>query len=245
VDQRSYRTFQALILGGLGVFLLACISAGTILFYINQRFVILVLGGAILLILLAQVVLQARNNETGPSHEHEEHAHLASTSIWLLGIPLLIGVLVPQRPLGASAVALRGLQGGASLIGRSANPLSSPPAQRDVLDWMRVVESIPDQEAFNNLSGQPADLIGFVYRDGTTPSGSFYVARFDITCCVADATAIGLRIDWPGGDNLAENAWVRVKGSVEPRVENGRRELIIRAVSVESIPMPEQPYLFQ
>jgi putative membrane protein len=237
-DLRGYRTFQALILGALGVFLLARIGDGGILRYINQRFILLVAAGALALLLLAQVLLQARpaaGQADNPQHAHENRR---GWHLWLLALPLLIGLLVPQRPLGASAAGLRGL--GTLGAPAGADALALPPGQRDVLEWIRALEGAADPSA---LSGQPADVIGFVYRDGRTPAGSFYVARFSITCCAADAAAFGIQVDWDGS-SPANDAWVRVRGPVEVLSAGDRPRLLLQARSVELVPEPVQPYLF-
>jgi hypothetical protein len=65
---RAYRTFQGLVLAALGLFLLSKLWDGSVLLYINQRFVWLVVFAAIGLVILSQVILQnrlpARDGET-------------------------------------------------------------------------------------------------------------------------------------------------------------------------------------
>ena len=57
---RGYRLFQGLLMALLGLFLLSRLRDGRILLYLNQRFVWLVLLAALVLLGMAQVVLQAR-----------------------------------------------------------------------------------------------------------------------------------------------------------------------------------------
>jgi uncharacterized repeat protein (TIGR03943 family) len=234
----------------LGVYLLAQIGDGGILRYIHQRFLVLVLAAALLLLLLAQVVLQARPalgqpeeidpDGIDPGESDHPHEHRRGWHLWLLALPLLIGLLVPQRPLGATAAALRGLATLGAPPASGAGALSLPPDQRDILEWIRALEGVPDSFALN---GQPADVIGFVYRDARTPPGRFYAARFGITCCAADAAAFGIEVDWPA-DDLAGDTWVRVRGSVEVLPGAERPRLLLHAPSVEIVPEPAQPYLF-
>jgi putative membrane protein len=254
-DQRGYRTFQALVLGALGIFLLARIGDGGILRYINQRSLLLVLGAALGLLLLAQVLLQAR----GPAGAVEKHEHPGEVDgstagrepvdeakgrgwgLWLLALPLMIGLLLPQRTLGYSAALLRGLGTIGAPRTSALNGLSVPPEQRDVLEWIRALETSLDPAA---LAGQPADVVGFVYRDGRTPAGHFYAARFSILCCAADASAFGVDVAWPDAASLADGDWVRVRGPVEILISGDAPRLLLRAESVEKAPEPAQPYLF-
>ena len=250
VDLRAYRTYQALILGGLGVFLLAKIGDGRILLYINQRFVVLVLAAALGLLLLGQAALSARPRDPngGPSLEEPGAGEQTRTEersawgLWLLALPLLVGMLVPQRPLGASAATLRGfstsvLAGGST----SASALEIPSPQRNVLDWLRAFEAVGDPSRF---AGEVGDLVGFVYRDPRLGAGRFIAARFSVTCCVADATALGVEVSWPGVAGLAEGAWVRVRGKMSVQEKDGHPQPLLLADTVEPAPAPEQPYLF-
>lgn len=252
-DLRAYRTFQALILGGLAIFLLAKIGDGRILLYINQRFVFLSLFAALTLLVLAQVVLRARpglkQGESGPEpaaaeeHDHEHASSRSGVVLWLLALPILIGFLAPQRPLGASAASLRGVSSTSSLLANGADSgrsLAVPQEQRSVLDWMRAFAAEPEA-----MTGQSVDVTGFVYRDPREDGNHFYVARFSVTCCVADASAVGLEVSWPDGAVPPDNSWVRVQGSLAARTTNGQAVPYIQARKVETVPAPEQPYLFQ
>jgi uncharacterized repeat protein (TIGR03943 family) len=85
--------------------------------------------------------------------------------------------------------------GGARRRGLS---LALPPAQRTVLDWIRLYGA--DRPA--RAHGQPADVTGFVYHDPRLQPGQFMVGRFTIACCVADAMALGMVVDWPESAEL-------------------------------------------
>lgn len=249
MNLRAYRTFQALILVGLGVYLLIKVLDGRILLYIGQRFVVLVLLAALAMIILAQLVLRAR---PAPQAEETHDDHLAGHQhddqrkgwvIWLVALPLLVGLLVPERPLGASALQSRGVNFTSGISARSSigQAVGLPPAQRSVLDWIRVYEESEDPAA---LEGQPADVTGFVYHDVRLGKDKFMVGRFTIACCVADAMALGMIIDWPQSAELPDNQWVRVRGPVHAQVIDGKTVPSVRAEQVEIVPQPEQPYLF-
>ncbi len=241
IDLRAYRTFQALIFGGWGVFLLAKIGDGRILLYINQRFMLLILAAALGFLLLGQVALAARPRMRDVSGDELTKVPSA-WSLWILALPLLVGLLVPQRPLGSSAAALRGFSaGGLTAAGSgSGSPLSIPSAQRDVLDWLRAFQA----DSPRNLEGQQADLVGFVYRDPRLAPDHFIAARFSVTCCLADASALGVEVFWPGASGLVDSAWVRVKGRMTVRTQSGSQTPLLLADSVQVVPAPEQPYLF-
>lgn len=247
MNLRAYRTLQALVLAGLGFFLLSRVWTGKILLYINQRFVILVFLAGLGLIILAQVVLRER-----PTRDRAEgkggRADLVSSStswtLWWLALPLLLGLLLPAKPLSASVLANRGINTSAPLSVRiedSQYSLTLAPTERTVLDWIRLFSQSEDPRQF---SDQPVDVTGFVFQDVRLSPGQFMVGRFTITCCVADALALGMVVNWPGVEGLVDNTWVRVRGSIVLTELDGRTLPMIRAETVEMVDQPEQPYLF-
>lgn len=242
MSQRSFRTYQALLLGALGIFLFSKVMDGRVLLYINRRFVMLVLLGALALIFLAQLVLRERPtpeaDEAEEHHEHE-HNHRSGWGLFLLALPLLIGLLVPERPLGAQALSTRGVNVFAA--GGISGKLGLPPEQRSILDWLREAAADPSGAAY---AGQSADVTGFVFYDPRLGDDQFMIGRFTIACCVADASALGLVAQAAGVENLPANTWVRVRGVMDSTKLDGRTVPLILADSVEEIPEPEQPYLF-
>lgn len=98
---RTYRTYQALILGGLGVYLFSKVLDGGILLYINQRLVILEFLAALALILMAQFILRERPTipEEGVRADSGEAWRQNSRQVWflwLLALALLVGLLAPE-----------------------------------------------------------------------------------------------------------------------------------------------------
>jgi uncharacterized repeat protein (TIGR03943 family) len=166
------------------------------------------------------------------------------SALWLLALPLLVAVLVPQRPLGASAASLRGVRADVPFsqnLGQDALALAIPAQERNVLEWMNVFAATAD---LNVLEGQPVDVTGFVYRDGRMRADQFVVTRFSVTCCVADAAAIGLDVSGQAAAQVLDSGWVRVRGKLRINKIGQRLLPNVEAESVEAIQAPEQPYLF-
>jgi uncharacterized repeat protein (TIGR03943 family) len=161
----------------------------------------------------------------------------------VVALPVLLGVLIPAKPLGSSAIANRGVNITAPLTAGAAQPakLDLAPTDRNILDWIRAFNYASDPKSF---AGQPADVIGFVYHDSRLAGEQFLAGRFTVNCCVADAMAIGVIVQWPDSKGLADNGWVRVRGSVQASEIDGRPIPLIIAESVEPVPPPEQPYLY-
>jgi putative membrane protein len=246
---RTQRSWQALILAALGLFLFSKIWSGTLFWYLNQRFFWLTLAAAVGFMALALATLTSRRDspgrepDTAEPHDHD-HATLPFWGLIVVALPVLLGVLIPTRPLGAAAIANKGVNTDAPLTaGGNPQPvkLDRPSTDRTILDWLRAFnyESTPSV-----FEGQPADVVGFVYHDPRLAEGQFLVGRFTVTCCVADASAIGMIVDWPQSAALAGNVWVRVKGPVRAATLNEKPAPLITAASVEQVAEPQEPYLY-
>ena len=265
---RLRKWLQPVLLLSLGLYLLDIVLTGRIALYVNERFgwlswiaagILLVLGAVGMVDLWRESVgfhfpRHADHNQLehehdrdheGPAQAGHRHGTVASwPSLALVGLPLLLGLLVPARPLGSSAVGTNGVSTSFSTIqgSGSATQLEVAPTDRNILDWVRVFSSITNVEEFN---GQPADVIGFVYRDVRveTPA-QFMVARFAVSCCVADASAIGVIVQWPKVSALAQDGWVHVQGKFSVQDFDGQRTPILVADAVNATTQPVHPYLY-
>lgn len=257
----TFRSLQALILGTTGLFFLYKIWSGSLYWYINERFLVLVLFAAIALLVLAQMLIAARYRrlsddnhihtdvlqvESGHVHDHPPRGKFPWGLI-LLALPVLLGILIPARPLGASAVANKGLLTTPPISSRpvaSQLLLEVPANNRTILDWLKLIYDLEDPQS---LVGESVDVVGFVYRPLDLEDGQFMVGRFTMTCCVADAFAIGMLVNWPQAQDLPENSWVRVQGSLDiARRPTDDRELlaVIHAQKITPVGEPTQPYLY-
>ncbi len=267
---RMLNRLKALVLILTAVFFAQKYASGTLYYYIGPRFAWLALVAVMLLITIGSAYdLPARRKAGGrgqnrehdrAAHSHDgaeptslddehssdhEHGH-DHASVWpllFMALPLVLGVVVPVRPLGASAVASRGV---AASVGEAADQsgrtLTIVPSERNVLDWVRAISAEPDPAAF---SGQEADVVGFVYRDARFGDDQFMVARFTIACCVADATAIGLVVEAENASALQPDSWVRVRGQFSEGIFDGQTMPVLVADEVLPVQPPEQPYLYQ
>ncbi len=244
---------KAAILFGLGVYFNYNIASGNLSNYINLRFAWLSYAAAALFLILGlfgfATLIRDALADRHPDHgqqtcEHDaldihNHGFVSWPVLLIVAVPLILGVFVPSHPLGARAVDGNLSISAASTINAAA--LTIPPEQRNVLDWLRAFSLSQDMTHFNN---QPADLIGFVYHEPTFGEDHFMIARFAISCCVADASAIGVPVFWSDSASLKVDAWVRVKGSFQVGEFRSDTVPVLQATSVEAVPQPEHPYLY-
>lgn len=249
---KHYRLTQLALMVALGAYLGVRLSSGAIYYYINERFAALIVAGAVLALGLAYGAWAGRRQPDAldidpdlPLPLNPAEARARRSRLWRVGFmtaPLLVGFVVPAKPLGANAIDARGVNVSAPLSASGrAQQLQISPEKRSILDWVRVVNYANDSA---EVRGQPADVIGFVYHDQNLGAGQFMVARFMVTCCSADATAVAMAVSWPDAAGLTDNTWVRVRGMVDVTAYGGRPLPVINAESVEPTDEPARPYMY-
>ena len=242
-----YRSFQGLLLLGLCIFFASKAANGQLTWYINSRFIPLTIFGVIFLAVLAQIIFteirRSRKHDEEHGHEHDHDHAPAPMNLWIMLVPLLIGVLIPARPLDSSAFATKGFNTNSPLVSAdsSAQIFETESEERNVLDWLKLFSYENDAAQFN---GETASVIGFVYFDETLGKNQFFVSRFVVSCCAADGFAIAMPVEWPEAAKIEQDSWVLVKGNIKAITLNDKVTPMIVAESVQPVSTPEQPYLF-
>ena len=235
---------KSLILFGMGIYLTLLILTGNLDNYINQRFAWLVVVGALLFFVLGLTALHRSLHPAGHDHHHHHHDHhhhhhhyhLTWDILLVVAFPLLLAILVPSRSLGIEAV-----NGGVSLNPVGVSNVSRNPLDRNILDWLREFDRASTPAQFN---GTAVDVLGFVYREPIHPQDGFMLARFTMSCCVADAFPIGMPIIAAGAEEYAAGLWLRVTGQLKASAFGGDFLPVVFADAVELVDEPRQPYLY-
>jgi putative membrane protein len=236
---------QALILLGTGLYLTVLIITGNLANYINLSFQWLTVTGASLFMLMGiwQVWRMLRphddhehHHDHGHDHDHD-HENLSWGVMMIVAIPLMFGALVPSAPLGADAIT-----GGVSLqpVG-VGDGRSKPLNERNILDWLREFQNVSNPSA---LDGTPITVLGFIYREPFMDDNAFMVARFTLSCCVADAFAIGIPVIADDASAWETGTWVEIQGTLQAGEFDGDVMPIIRPNSIAPADQPDQPYLY-
>lgn len=230
--------FKVFVLLALALYFAINILTGNLTNYINTRFAWLSYVAVILFATLGIASANALLRGTLPIL-HGDRTTIQWPVIAIVALPLVFGTLIPSQPLGAQAV-----NGNISLTVAEYNVASAAtkdPLSRNVLDWMRVFSGAATAASFD---GQSAEFSGFIYREPDFPPGHVMVARFTVSCCVADASAIGLPVYWPEFDTIADGEWVQVSGTFEAGLFRDTKTPILQAERVGVIDVPEHPYLY-
>ncbi|MEM7344689.1 MAG: TIGR03943 family protein, partial [Chloroflexota bacterium] len=235
---------------GLGLFLYSRIWSCKLYFYINERFYWLIVFAALGFILIGcSYYYKSMVDQEYDDHDHHDHGdHQHSPVSWvglaLVALPIVLGLAVQPRPLGAAAMVNRDVT--IESLTSAAAPeegfvLNRPAGEKNILDWLVEFRAAPDLSTFE---GQEAELIGFVYRDDRFGADQFMVSRFVLSCCAADAAPLGLIVEWPDAPELADDQWVEVKGHLTPSNFAGEDLPILVAESVTLTDIPDRPYLY-
>jgi uncharacterized repeat protein (TIGR03943 family) len=243
-----FRSFQGLLLLGLCIFFASKAVNGQLTWYINSRFVPLTIIGVVFLAILTQTIFsenrRSRQHELEHPEHHHEHDHSPSAAnLWVMLIPLAIGLLIPARPLDSSAFSTKGFNTSAPLVSSdaSASIFETESEERNILEWLKLFNY---QDDITEFIGQKASVVGFVYFDDKLEADQFFISRFVVSCCAADGFAIAMPVRWEQANTLQQDSWVVVKGSIESIELDGLRTPLIAAESVEPVDVPDQPYLY-
>jgi putative membrane protein len=116
-----------------------------------------------------------------------------------------------QRPSGASISKNDG--GGSAAKSLTSQLVNSVAQETDLMQLYLNVEDHPEQ-----IYNQNWKLTGFVYKDPKLAKDQFVISRFVITCCIVDATPIGIIVESPDAPKLKADTWVEVTGALKKRV---------------------------
>lgn len=75
------------------------------------------------------------------------------------------------------------------------------------------------------------------------PGSMFILSRFIVSCCIVDATPIGILVDYDYTKEYKANDWLEVRGKFKIQDVNGIMEPVIVPTSVIKINTPDNVYL--
>ncbi|GAE25438.1 hypothetical protein JCM9140_1433 [Halalkalibacter wakoensis JCM 9140] len=111
--------------------------------------------------------------------------------------------------------------------------------EENYLDMMTMLDLQLEQ-----FIGKPIEITGFVYREPEFEDDQLVVARFGMTCCVADASVFGTMVEASEASQFENDTWVRVTGILDQTQYNEFRIPLIQLREIEVIDQPESPYVF-
>jgi uncharacterized repeat protein (TIGR03943 family) len=165
-------------------------------------------------------------------------ARLSWRTAWRLGflaLPVVVLLVLPPTTLGSYAASRRSLAGAA--FGASPGDVST--GQVSLADVGAAMWSPGAAEALTKRAGSRVAFVGIVVRREGMPADEFLLTRFIMTCCVADALSVQVRVVGAPPGMFQEDQWVRVDGTIYPL----GREVVVQASEITRVPRPARPYL--
>ncbi|MEP6666628.1 MAG: TIGR03943 family protein [Nocardioidaceae bacterium] len=177
------------------------------------------------------IFVTARTHEPGVLRRGE-----ALTAVLLL-VPVVLVMTSPRTTLGTFSASRKTQFSGPGLWTYFGTFNDTSPT---TLQFVTAAKYWPQAtELLAKRAGSPVDFVGFVQRDASTPADEFLLTRFVVTCCVADAAVVNVRVVNVPPGLVSNDEWVELTGQIYP-IGN---EIIVTATSVNPVPTPEVAYL--
>jgi uncharacterized repeat protein (TIGR03943 family) len=211
-----------------GVFWFLLLSGRTTL-YLSSRTAWVVPMGALILSLCALARLA-----TAWTGHREVLSRSRAVSLGIVVLPAVLVLSLPPAALGSYAVSQR------SAV--SAGVVPSEGVASGEITLVDVAAAKWSRDTLHQLvrrAGARVAFVGFVTEDPGAPADEFVLTRFIVSCCVADALSVQVRVVGAPPGEFRQDQWVRVTGSLYPLGP----EMIVDASSVEKVPRPDTPYL--
>jgi uncharacterized repeat protein (TIGR03943 family) len=225
------RLTQHLLLLLLGVVVLLVAGTDRYLDYVRAGFrPFLLAAGAVTVGLAVAGLLRRRPGG---------HGHPGPAVGWLLAAPVAVVLVVVPPALGSYTAGRQAAPvvvpaGGAGVLGPD-DPGAGPRTMR-LFDYLVASQTQPAE-----LAGRRVRLVGFV---SPRAGGGWYVTRFVVNCCAADATAV--RVAVPAGPpGVQADQWVEVVGTARTPLTDpavGYPEPALDAASVQVVQPPAETY---
>lgn len=157
------------------------------------------------------------------------------TSAFML-LPVVVVVALPPTSLGSFAASQRS---SFSSVALSSSPEDLATGELSLMDLGGAIRSTDGLNALVERAGSPVSFDGFVVRDKGMPADEFQLTRFIVTCCVADALEVDVRVVGVTPGQFSEDEWVNVRGTLYPLGS----QIVVQASEITTIPKPKRPYL--
>ena len=159
-------------------------------------------------------------------------------------IVVISGIILPSQALSSNVAAQRSDNLNAVTV-NSARSISdnfnTSSKNYNIGDWIASMNFNPDP---NFYKGKDVEVIGFIFTSKVIdPNTQFFVGRFVIRCCAADATPVGLKVDYNWQDQFKSGDWVKVTGKFAVTNKDGYDDLYIEPTNVEKTSVPDKPYI--
>jgi putative membrane protein len=138
------------------------------------------------------------------------------------------------------------------LVDNKKPPKPTPGTEISLLDLWNNLMLTPEYYYNQNFT-----YSGFVYHPPGWPTNRMVLTRYLITCCVADATPVGVTVETNEAAKYADNSWLQLSGPLSTRLITDASSTVplswyqgtdnqptVLAQTIKPIPEPKDPYLY-
>lgn len=213
-----------------GLFWFLIVSGRTSLYLSTRTDWVVPVGAVILTLALLGRLASLRSSEA------EGVTTRDAIGLTALVLPVVVLLALPPASLTSFAAGRRSSFVGAGFVASAEDVATGDLSLTDVAGALRSDDAM---DALAQRAGEDVTFVGFVNRDPGMPADEFILTRFLISCCVADALSVEVRVAGAPPGELKQDQWVRVEGKLYPL----GREVIVDLTEVTKVSRPEQPYL--
>ena len=180
------------------------------------------------------------------------HSHLSGlwakvVSIFLLCIPLFVGLFFPTVTLDSQTVSAKGyhfpVAAGSSKEIQQDEGTTTQYLKPDTSSYF--TKSAYESEMKQAFAGKTIELTGFVYNDPNNKDSQF-LFRFGIIHCIADSGVYGL-LTTGAPQHFENNTWIQAKGtlSIEYHKQLKQSLPVLHIRDCQTITKPNNPYVYR
>jgi len=173
----------------------------------------------------------------------------------LLLITAILGFMTAPTVFTSQVALQRGISNTlpATQLQTQSFQANTKPEERSLIDWVRTLNAYPEPDAY---AEQKAKITGFVVYPSDLPDNYLLLTRFILTCCAVDVYPVALPVRLEGSRRqYPQDSWLEVQGTMETETLNVnsqnlqktttlKRQLVLNAQSVKTIPTPADPYSY-
>lgn len=208
-------------------------------FYVHKRYVLMITISAIFCLLVLLCIFIFRKH----IHIHEK---VNKTDFIVIAV-IICAIMIPAKPLTSITAKQRSSKDqeqkvNVERIVEETKPTKKseikPTEDSTTLTVKNSAEKIKEIEAIGFLT------TGEMFSEKENPE-EFYITRFVVSCCTADATPMGLKVKYKWQNVFKKDDWLKIKGIITPSTNSeGKTESVLIPTSITPIPTPEDPYLY-
>ena len=116
----------------------------------------------------------------------------------------------------------------------------------EITDFDYAIWYMDVQENYKKYDGKKVEFTALVYNPDKMKKGVMVPGRFAMTCCIEDASFLGLKCRYPDSKSIPHKSWIHITAQirVEFAMEYKGRGPVLYPVSIEPAEKPEEELVY-